>query len=116
MDMTTDSQREKRNSVIVRAIVRTPGGDEAERRVRNLSRNGACVEHGGELAVGVHVVLHMGTIVGLSGEVMWVTPRLAGLHFGDDIDLDAARKPRGMGARVKAGWMSDIDNAYRKRG
>lgn len=108
------SEREKRNSVIVRAIVHAPGAAEAERRVRNLSRSGACIEHSGELTVGMSVLLQMGTLTDLVGEVMWVTEKLAGLRFAKTVDLEEARKPRGIGVKPKAGWIAEINDAYRR--
>ncbi len=115
MQNPPDSDREKRSSVIVRALVTPPGGTANERRVRNLSRSGACLEHDGTLAVGMTVSLHMGTLQDLSGEVMWVTPRLAGLRFGEAVDLEEARKPRGTGITPRAGWIAEINDAYRRR-
>jgi len=114
VDENDKAEREKRSAVIVRAVVTTPGHDDAERRVRNLSRSGACIDHGGELATGMTVLLQMGTIVGLPASVMWVTDTLAGLQFAERIDLEEARKPRGTGAVPKAGWMADIQHAYRR--
>lgn len=114
MDSNAEPQREKRNSVIVRALVAAPGSPAAERRVRNLSRSGGCIEHAGDLTVGKTVTLQMGTLSDLSAEVMWVTDRLAGLQFAESVDLDEARKPRGVGAKAKAGWMADINDAYRR--
>ena len=95
MQQSIDPAREKRNSVIVRALVEAPGGAAVERRVRNLSRSGACVEHAGELRDGI-------------------TDRLAGLRFADTIDLEEARKPRGVGVRPRAGWIAEINDAYRR--
>ena len=109
-----DTVREKRNSVIVRAAVSVAGGAPVERRVRNLSPSGACVEHDGELRDGATVQLHMGSLSDLSAEVMWVTDRLAGLRFAEPIDLDEARRPRGIGVKPKAGWIADINDAYRR--
>jgi len=114
MDIQTDTDREKRSSVIVRAIVTPPGGRPVERRVRNLSRSGACIEHEGELTNGMVVALHMGTIDDLDGRVMWVTERLAGLHFSQPVDLEQARKPRGIGTAPQTGWMAQINDAYRR--
>ena len=114
MSSPPDHEREKRNSVIVRAAVSFPGSAPAERRVRNLSRSGACVEHDGELQVGATVLLQMGTISDLAAEVMWVTGRLAGLRFAEPIDLDDARRPRGVGIKPKAGWIAEINDAYRR--
>lgn len=114
MSDITDPVREKRNSVIVRAAVSFPGGMPVERRVRNLSPSGACVEHDGELHNGATIQLHMGSLTDLSAQVMWVTDRLAGLHFAEPIDLDEARKPRGIAVKPKAGWIADINDAYRR--
>jgi hypothetical protein len=114
MQQPSEPLREKRNSVIVRALVRTPGGDEAERRVRNLSRSGACLEHKGELQDGMTLTLKMGALDDLSAQVMWVTERLAGVRFDEAVDLDEARKPRGTGAAPKAGWIAEINDAYRR--
>ncbi|NIJ28446.1 hypothetical protein FHT00_000374 [Sphingomonas insulae] len=113
-DPDPDPDREKRNSVIVRAAVSFPGATPVERRVRNLSPSGACVEHDGELQVGAIVHLQMGSLSDLSAQVMWVTGRLAGLRFAAPIDLDEARKPRGVGVRPKAGWIAEINDAYRR--
>jgi hypothetical protein len=114
MPDSLDPVREKRNSVIVRAAVSVPGGMPVERRVRNLSPSGACVEHDGELRDGDIVQLRLGTLDNLSAQVMWVTGRLAGLHFAQPIDLDEARKPRGIAVKPKAGWIADINDAYRR--
>lgn len=114
MPDSPDSTREKRNSVIVRAAVSVPGGVPMERRVRNLSPSGACVEHDGDLRDGATVHLQMGTLGDLTAQVMWVSGRLAGLHFAEPIDLDEARKPRGIAVKPKAGWIADINDAYRR--
>jgi hypothetical protein len=114
MTIPPEPSREKRNSVIVRAAVRLPGGGQSERRVRNLSRSGACIDNDGDLAAGMMLDIEMGHITELTGEVMWVKDRLAGIRFAEPIDLDEARKPRGVTAAPKAGWMTDINDAYRR--
>ena len=114
MDPAAESPREKRNSVIVRAAVAAPGEAAVERRVRNLSRSGACVEHAGELSSGTVLLLQMGTLQDLPAEVVWATERLAGLRFAELIDLDEARRPRGVGVKPKAGWITEINDAYRR--
>ncbi len=112
MDDATNNERAKRSGVIIRADI-DANGKQVERRVRNLSLTGACVDHSGELKVGERVRVAMGRLVDLDAEVMWATDKLAGIRFDDTIDLDAARAPRGAG-RAQAGWMSDINHAYRK--
>ncbi|USU06484.1 PilZ domain-containing protein [Sphingomonadaceae bacterium OTU29LAMAA1] len=114
MDSPPEPAREKRSSVIVRAIVHGTNGTQAERRVRNLSRSGACIEHDGDLTNGTTVLLQMGALTDLPAVVVWVTERLAGLRFADAVDLEEARKPRGMGVKPKAGWMTDMNDAYRR--
>ncbi len=106
------SIREKRNSVIVRAAVYLPDGTHAERRVRNLSRSGACIEHDGDIVAGTTVLLQMGRLADLTADVVWVRERLAGLRFHRDIDLDDARKSRGIATPPRAGWMTEMRNAY----
>lgn len=109
-----ETNREKRNSVIVRAAVSFPGTSSIERRVRNLSRSGACVEHEGEMQPGATVLLQIGALNDLAAEVMWVTERLAGLRFAEPIDLEEARKPRGAGIKPQVGWIAEINDAYRR--
>lgn len=114
MSENDDFPREKRNSVIVRALVMAVGIAPAERRVRNLSRSGACLEHDGTLKAGMTVLMQMGALQDLAAEVMWVTDRLAGVRFAQDVDLDAARKPRGVATVPRAGWIVDADDPYRR--
>ncbi len=114
MPEPTEPIREKRNSVIVRAALSVPGGLQVERRIRNLSRSGACVEHEGDLQTGNTILLQMGSLCDLAAQVMWVTDRLAGLRFAEPIDLDEARKPRGVAVKPKAGWIAEINDAYRR--
>jgi hypothetical protein len=116
--MSDSPIREPRNSVILYARI-----DHADRsvevRVRNLSATGACIENPGELNQGDQVSATMGTLVRLSAEVMWTSATLAGLHFVDGaIDLAEARKPRDRGvtgAKPSAGWIDNMQHAYRRR-
>lgn len=106
-------QRDARSSVIIRAAIDLPSGI-VERRVRNLSRFGACVDNQGDLTTGDSIILAMGSISRLEAEVVWTKPQLAGLRFQQPVDLDDARKPRSGGSAAKAGWMANMDNAYRR--
>ncbi|MFS0772601.1 PilZ domain-containing protein [Sphingomonas sp. 1P08PE] len=112
MSDVTSNDRPKRSGVIIRADV-LAADRRVERRVRNLSVTGACLDHGGELVVGQRVQVSMGRLQDMTAEVMWATDKLAGIRFDDQIDLDAARAPRGAG-RAQAGWMTDINHAYRR--
>jgi len=117
MDEQAETLRDKRSSVILKALVRTGSNPEGvERRVRNLSPGGACVDHSGELSLGESVVLLMGEVTDLRAQVAWVTDRLAGLRFGRQVDLEAARRSRTAGPALKTGWMADMNHAYRRQG
>ncbi len=109
-----DSAREKRSGVIIRAIIDF-GDRSAERRVRNLSEHGACIDNAGDLKEGQRLRVAMGRLDDLAAVVMWTTDKLAGLRFDDGIDLAEARAPRGAGT-VQTGWMKDMYHAYRKKG
>ncbi len=113
--MSVDSltPREQRSSVIIRAVVRPPVGTATERRVRNLSATGACLDHTGELLPGDDIVLEMGALTDLGAKVRWSAERLAGISFHHPIDLEAARKPRGAAVVVASGWLADLKDAYR---
>lgn len=105
--------RKKRAGVILRAAIEFDGVV-VERRVRNLSEHGACVDDQGDLIPGTKVVVTMGQLERLSAEVVWAEDQLAGLSFRRALDLEAARKPRGTVA-AKVGWVGDMASPYRKR-
>jgi hypothetical protein len=105
--------RKKRAGVILRAAIELDGVT-VERRVRNLSEHGACVDNEGDLVAGTQVVVTMGQLERLSAEVVWAESKLAGLSFRRALDLEAARKPRGTVA-ARAGWVGDMASPYRKR-
>lgn len=117
MDEEADKVRDKRSSVILKALVQSRGApDGVERRIRNLSSNGACLDHAGELCAGDTVVLFMGEIADAVAHIVWATDRLAGLRFEREVDLDAARKHRSGAPVLRSGWMADMNHAYRRRG
>jgi hypothetical protein len=105
--------RDNRSSVIIRAAVRTASGQPVERRIRNLSSAGACVEHSGDLAPGDVISLEMGSLKNLQAEVIWSREKVAGVNFSHRIDLDEARKARGTGVTVATGWLAGLQDAYR---
>ncbi len=112
------SPREPRSSVILRALVESVGAA-AECRVRNLSAAGACVDNPGGLVPGRRVLVTMGTLHRIHGEVVWITERLAGLRFdGAVIDIESARRPRGTLSAaptpIGAGWLAEADDPYRR--
>ena len=109
--------RDKRNSVILKVLVRSaraPAG--VERRVRNLSASGACIDHAGDLSAGEVVTLMLGQTGETAAHIAWATERLAGVRFERDIDFEAAKKQRTAAPSLKSGWMADMNHAYRKSG
>ncbi|KQN94100.1 hypothetical protein ASE95_04305 [Sphingomonas sp. Leaf231] len=116
--MSDSPPREPRSSVILYARIEH-GERSVEVRVRNLSATGACVDNPGELQKGNRIGVTMGSLVALSAEVMWTSPTLAGLHFSDGvIDLAEARRPRERGTagtKASAGWINNVQHAYRRR-
>ena len=105
--------REKRSSVIIRAVVHPTIGKEVERRVRNLSAAGACLDQNGELVPGEELSLDVGILTNVGAKVIWSTERLAGISFQHPVDLEAARKPRGSAVVVASGWLAGLKDAYR---
>ncbi|MEH3123906.1 MAG: PilZ domain-containing protein [Sphingomonas phyllosphaerae] len=116
--MSESPPREPRSSVILYARI-DHRDRSVEVRVRNLSATGACIENPGELTKGDELSVTMGSLSDLTAEVMWTSPKLAGLHFTKGaIDLAEARKPRDRGAnapKASAGWINNIQHAYRRR-
>ncbi len=104
--------RDKRNSVIIRAEVEIDGV-RSDRRVRNLSRIGGCIENRGDLQRGMAIYVAMGSLDPLVAEVCWSTADLAGLRFHAEVDMDAARKPRGSINLASSGWLGGMKDGYR---
>ena len=113
MRQLNPTPRENRSSVIIRALVHPPIGKAVERRVRNLSATGACLDHSGELVPRDQLLLDMGGITDLRAKVRWSSERLAGISFQRPIDLEAARTPRAAALVVASGWLADLKDAYR---
>ena len=109
----TFKQREARASVIIKALVRPPLGKESERRVRNLTPAGACIDHAGDLAEGDGLSLDIGTLTDVAAKVIWTREAVAGVRFAEEIDLNQAKKSRGVGVSVASGWLAGLKDAYR---
>ena len=105
--------REPRASVIIKALVRTPLGKESERRVRNLTSAGACIDHAGDIYDGDELSLDIGTLTNIAAKVIWARERVAGVRFGEKINMNDARKSRGISVSVASGWLADLQDAYR---
>jgi hypothetical protein len=106
MNQDTLQPRENRSRVIIRAVVHGPCGREPERRVRDLSSTGACVEQTGNLMTGDLVRLDIGTLMGVPAKVAWVTEYLAGIAFDEPIDLAKTQKPKSEAVTAASGWVS----------
>ena len=117
IDQTPAPRREPRNSVIIRAVVEH-GEARSDRRVRNLSSTGACIDSEGDLPEGATLRLEIGSAPAIIADVVWTKPGTAGLRFRSKLDLAAARKPRPSTPPplLKAGWVAGLDHAYRRGG
>jgi hypothetical protein len=104
MNEDTLHPRENRSRVIIRAIVHGPFGSENERRIRDLSATGACIEQSGNLIVGDEVTLEIGALTGVAAKVVWVSEWLAGISFAEPIDLAAASRSRMRTVTAASGW------------
>ena len=109
MNQDTLQPRENRSRVIIRAVVHGPCGREPERRVRDLSSTGACVEQSGNLMSGDDITLDIGMLKAVAGKVVWVTENLAGIAFVEAIDLAKARKPKPEVVTAASGWVSGLE-------
>lgn len=114
MDASID--RSRRASVILYALVERAGEEPVDCRVRNLSTKGACIDDNLSFVVGEQVRLTMGAVSPFDATVMWAEHDYAGLSFPKEVDLAAARQPRGrLRPTIKAGWTADIHDPYRRR-
>ncbi len=110
-------ERSRRDSVILNARIET-ADQVIECRVRNLSQTGACIDNVGNFRAGDRVLVTMGMVHHVEASVRWANGGRAGLHFeGVEIDIAAARRPRGTvmaASRTVAGWLDNIHNPYRR--
>jgi hypothetical protein len=114
MDASID--RSRRASVILYALVERGGEEPVDCRVRNLSIRGACIDDNLCFVVGECVTLTMGALPPFTATVVWAEHDYAGLSFPREVDLAAARQPRGrVLPTVKAGWTASMDDPYRRR-
>jgi len=113
MSQDTLKTRENHSRLIIRAVVHGPCGKEPERRIRDLSATGACVEQSGNLIVGDDIQLDIGTLKGVAAKVVWVTEYLAGVSFAEPIDLASARKPKPEVVTAASGWVSGLKESHR---
>lgn len=98
--------RETRESVFLSAVVTGFGGGEPTRhRVRNLSAQGACIDHAASLRKGQTVLIDVGVVQELGATVRWVEGDLAGLKFAHPIPPVSA-KTRPKPDHVRQGWAS----------
>ena len=105
--------RENRSRVIIRAVVHGPCGTEPERRVRDLSATGACVEQTGNLMVGDAIQIDIGTLQGVAARVVWVSERLAGIAFDEPIDLAKTQKAKSEVVTAASGWVSGFVDPWK---
>jgi hypothetical protein len=101
-------RQEDRCGVTVRTVVHGPGEQRFDGRLRNISPNGACVEHHGHLLPGDEISLEMGDPTRQLAKVIWASDRLAGISFVDQggrrkADTGSPGERRMVGAVLAAG-------------
>lgn len=102
---TSDEPRpDPRDSVFLTAQVVGACGATRRYRIRNLSREGACVEQPEGLQKDARLTVSIGLIERVPAEVAWARGGFAGLRFLIPIDTRLARQrpPRSLDPR--AGW------------
>ncbi|TPG43339.1 hypothetical protein EAH79_06060 [Sphingomonas koreensis] len=86
------SNREPRHSVMLSATLERFGPHQpSQHRIRNLSRNGACLDAAESLRAGETVLITVGDLQCVGSTVRWVADGRAGLAFANPINVDAAR-------------------------
>lgn len=108
-------ERAPRSSVMLRAQITGDDGEPTRHRVVNLSATGLCVTHADLLTEGMTVQVTVGAARPVAAAVIWAHAGLAGLRLARPIDTAAARQRGGASDVVpSAGWVSRIDDAYRR--
>jgi len=116
MEPSISRSGEKRESVMMRALVWMPGARmPSEHRIRNLSPSGACMAQPAWLKRGDTIRITIGHVHDADAEVMWVVQGAAGIRFERPINLAAARRASSPGV-VQAGWMGGMNDFYRRKG
>ncbi len=113
MNFTSKKERE---SVWLMARVASPaGGESGGHRVRNLSRDGVCIEFPDRLEQHDRLTVSIGQLDHIPGEVAWARGGFVGIRFAQPIYPALARKHRGTKpVDVRAGWMTDLRHAHRR--
>ena len=89
--MKAEHRREKRERVLLRAMLRWDDGG-VEVKLTNLSSHGACAEFPGLLESGTMVHLSRGDLC-LSARIAWAGEGRIGIKFTDPVNLSDFRTP-----------------------
>lgn len=107
MDMSSPPTPRRRESVFLMADVTGDDSPAQRCRVRNLSKEGICLEQPVGLVRGHRIEVSVGMVERALAEVVWASDNFAGLRFVHPIDPSAARKrprksvdPNSMWART----------------
>ena len=116
MEAMNFTSKRDRESVLLMARVAPAAGEESTgHRVRNLSRDGVCIEYPGRLEQHDRLDVSIGQLDRIAGEVAWARGGFAGIRFAQPIDPMLARKHRAAKpVDVRAGWMTDLRHAHRR--
>lgn len=112
----TMAQREPRSHVMLSARIWRDGWEEPSmHRLINISAHGACLGQATSLARDDVVIVQIGSMEPMEATVAWSRQGIAGLRFAEPIDVAQARRSRsGQASGVSAGWMAQINDAYRR--
>lgn len=112
----TMSQREPRTHVMLSARIWRDGWAEpSTHRLVNISTHGACVGQATSLVRDDTITVQIGSMEPVLATVAWSRQGIAGLHFAEPVDVTEARRSRtGHATAVSAGWMTQINDAYRR--
>ena len=90
---------EPRQSMLLMAQVRRPGGHDVGVKIRNISSGGMMAECPGGFARGEAIVAELRGIGTVPGKIAWVSAGRIGVQFDGPIDPRLARVPVTSAAR-----------------
>ncbi|MBR0551961.1 PilZ domain-containing protein [Stakelama marina] len=86
-----NARREIRHNVFLSALVERFGAKETSKhRVRNISRNGACIDTAQAFKRGETVLITVGDLECVGSTVRWIEGSRAGVQFAMAIDISSA--------------------------
>jgi hypothetical protein len=101
----TSRSRDKRESVMLRAIVWTRSAHApTEHRVRNLSVSGARLDQAHHFICSEALRVSIGFLTDIPARVVWVDAESAGIYFEKRIDIAAAHRRGTPPSAARPDW------------